>query len=84
MEILSQLKTIDTTRGTTGRKTWIMKEFGKKYYEISAYISMDGNGAARVILTAPRPGTTICFTILSTAGAFCILPISRITRTSII
>ena len=43
MEILSQLKTIDTTRGTTGRKTWIMKEFGKKYYEISAYISMDGN-----------------------------------------
>lgn len=24
-------------------KTWIMKEFGKKYYEISAYISMDGN-----------------------------------------
>lgn len=43
MEISSQLKTIDTTRGTTGRKTWIMKEFGKKYYEISAYISMDGN-----------------------------------------
>ena len=43
MEILSQLKTIDTTRGTTDRKTWIMKEFGKKYYEISAYISMDGN-----------------------------------------
>ena len=43
MEISSQLKAIDTTRGTTGRKTWIMKEFGKKYYEISAYISMDGN-----------------------------------------
>ena len=24
-------------------KTWIMKEFGKKYYERCAYISMDGN-----------------------------------------
>ena len=43
-------------------KTWILKEFGKRYYENTAYFNFDENGESSSSLKHPKTLTVFCKT----------------------